>query len=401
MKDLKKKVIYISNVNMKGRFLPGVVEKMKGQLAAFRNQGFETDLLYPAGDGTIVIERQEGTDQVFKGSREKFPDRNIFAKIRRHISVILFGSMDFADCTDSILNSGYDAVYLRFFLPGRDLIRFFKRMKKHSEKTVLLLEYPTLNVKASFTMDLARKINYIVNHGRVQKLNTLADYLITLTRDKVLFGRPAVFMANGIQLRGIVPVLPAPLTDTITILGVASDCAFYHGFDKVIKGIAAHQALNPETRVKFRIISNPLSKNVDVLKSLVAELRVNEWVSFEPVMTRKELERVYGEVHIGMGTLALHRIGLQDNYSLKHREYAAFGLPFIMSRGDEHFEHSPFVLTVERDEEPLSVQKIVEFYKSIRDHYPDYPQRFRESVEKLITWEAQMQGVFDVIEKGK
>ncbi|MBI3139769.1 MAG: hypothetical protein HYZ15_14420 [Sphingobacteriales bacterium] len=401
MKELKKKVIYISNVNVKGPFLPGVVEKIKGQLAAFRNHGFEIDLLYPAGDGTVVIEKQDGTASVFKGAREKYPDRNIFAKIRRHISVTWYGSINFTACSGSILDSGYDAVYLRFYMPGRDLISFLKKIKKRSGKTVILLEYPTLNVKASFVADLPRRINYFFNQGRVQKLNDLADYLITLTKDRVLFGRPAVFMANGIELKGIIPVNPTPFTDTIIILGVASDCAFYHGFDKVIRGIAAYNTLNSEVKVKFRIISNPLSKNVDALKSLTAELGMNEWVSFEPVMTRKELEKVYSEVHIGMGTLALHRIGLQDNYSLKHREYAAFGLPFIMSKGDEHFEYSPFVLTVERDEEPLPVQKIVAFYKDIRERYPDYPNRFRESVEKQITWEGQLQGVFDVIEKGK
>lgn len=397
MKGQKKKVIYISNVNLEGLFLLGVVEKIKGQLIAFRNAEFEIDVLYPKNDGTVIIEKSDGQKKIYEGSRENFSGNGFISKVLRHFKVTFFGSINFKYCQKDIFKAGYDAVYLRFFLPGSDLIKFLIKLKTKSKKTVLLLEYPTLNVKTLYQTDLARRVSYFFNQRNINRLNELSDYIITLTRHSELFGKPALFMPNGIALSEIEPVPVPSFTNQLVILGVASDINFYHGFDKVIKGLSLYTKTNSQVKILFRLISNPLSKNLAELRALAKDSGVEEFVCFESPKTRRELAEVYKQVHLGMGTLALHRVGLTDNYSLKHREYAAFGLPFIMSKGDFHFENSPFVLVEERNEEPLDIQHIVAFYTSLRNRYPDYPQEFRKSVEHLITWEAQMKEVFDVI----
>lgn len=397
MKGQKKKVIYISNVNLEGRFLLGVVEKIKGQLLAFKNSGFEIDVLYPRGDGTLIIESNDGQKKNYEGCRENFSNNSLLSKILRHIKVTFFGSINFKYCQEDILNAKYNAVYLRFFLPGSDLISFLNNLKVASKETVVMLEYPTLNVRTLHQADLPRRISFFFNRKKIDRLNSLTDYIITLTRHSELFEKPAIFMPNGIELGEIEPVPVPAFNNQLVILGVASDINFYHGFDKVIKGLSLYAKNYSQVKVLFRLISNPLSNNLAELRKLAKESGVEEFVCFESPKTRKELAEVYKQVHLGMGTLALHRVGLTDNYSLKHREYAAFGLPFIMSKGDFHFEHSPFVLVEERNEEPLDIQRIVTFYTSLRNRYPDYPQEFRKSVEHLITWEAQMKEVFDVI----
>lgn len=398
---MKKKVLYISNINLKGPFLLGVVEKIKGQVAAFADAGFSIDTLSVEDKDTIVFSREDGSREQYKGYLNEMNFTGILSKIIRRLQVIWYGNINLDDCEKRIVEEQYDAVYLRFFLPGADLIRGLKRLRKKCPHTLILLEYPTLNVKEAFDKDVVRKISYACNAARIKKLNRLSDYIITLTKDKELFGRPAVFMANGIDLSGIKPVPVPAFTNTVVLLGVASDCAFYHGFDKVIRGLSAYHKKGSPIHVLFRIVSNPLSTNVTRLKALAKELNAEEEVSFELPMTRQQLAAEYGKVHLGMGTLALHRIGLNDNYSLKHREYAAFGLPFIMSKGDEHFENSPYVLVEERNEEPLDIQQIVDFYLRLRQSHPDYTSDFRRSMEQVINWQAQMKEVFTVINKGK
>ncbi len=399
MLDKKKKILYISNVNLDGPFLPGVIHKIVGQEKAFKNGGFEIDSLYPGDNKIVTIKKSNGEKLIFKGSRDAYTKGSFFSKLIQHYQISHFGSIDFSNCFSAIENANYDVIYLRFYLPGKDLIVFLEKIKKACANIIILLEYPTLNIKNLFSTNIVRRISYFMNRNRVQRLNRLADYLITLTKDKSLFGKPAIFMANGIAVDDIKPVEAPPFSHQIVLLGVASDCAFYHGFDKVIKGLSIYKKREYKVVVSFRVISNPLSKNVDYLKSIVKELDVEDLVSFELPKTREELTDEYRKVHIGMGTLALHRINLQDNYSLKHLEYAAFGLPFIMSKGDEHFEGSPFVLTIERDEEPLDIKQIVDFYCSLRRKYPCYPQEFRKSVEGHITWEAQLTNVFATINK--
>lgn len=399
MPERKKKVLYISNVNLEGPFLPGVIYKIIGQELAFKNSGYEIDLLYPGHNNLITIKKDKGQKLLFKGARDTYKEGGIISKIFHHYQNLNFGTINFSECMDDIITAQYDVIYLRFYLPGRDTISFLKKIKKACPQIIILLEYPTSNIENLSRANLVSRVGHSMNRKKIQELNQLADYLITLTRDKALFGKPAIFMANGIDLDSITPVSVPVFNNKIILLGVASDCAFYHGFDKVIKGLALYTKEKKEVEFLFRIITNPLSRNVDELKNLSKELGVEHMISFELPRPRNKLGEEYKLVHMGMGTLALHRVGLMDNYSLKHREYAAFGLPFIMSKGDDHFEDSPFVLTVDRDEEPLDIQQVVDFYLSLRKKYPSYPQEFRKSVEGHITWDAQLKNVFAIINK--
>ncbi|MBK9660516.1 MAG: glycosyltransferase [Chitinophagaceae bacterium] len=392
-----KKVIYISNVNLEGTFLPGVILKIRGQEASFKNAGFKIDVLYPGENNTIVIQKHTGEKQMFKGGREVRPGGSVFSKISSHYQVSWHGSIDFTDCFATIAAENYDAIYLRFYLPGKDLIDFLEKIKKACPRLIVLLEYPTLNIKELFKSSLVRRVTYSINQRRIEKLNQLSDYFITLTKHKELFGKPAIFMANGLAMDDIKPVEVPLFNKEIILLGVTGDCAFYHGYDKILKGLSFYNNSNTGCKVKVKIISNPLSTYVDELRTMAEKLGISNLVTFELPKNRKELAIEYQRSHMGIGTLALHRINLMDNYSLKHREYAAFGLPFIMSKGDEFFENSPFVHTVERDDEPINIQQLVDFYLSLRQEHPSYPGDFRKSVEQQISWEAQLKNVFEVI----
>ena len=83
----KKKVIYISNVNLEGVFLPGVIHKINGQEKAFRENGFETDLLYPADQGKIVLKKHKGERLLFKGGREVEIKAPFYRKLVQHYKV--------------------------------------------------------------------------------------------------------------------------------------------------------------------------------------------------------------------------------------------------------------------------------------------------------------------------
>lgn len=397
----KEKILYISNVDMAGKFIPGVIEKIRGQAGAFRRAGFSLDILYPTNEGNIIIEKEDGSRSVYKGARPFYTNKGLLSKLLLHLRLAWFGPINFSYCGKDIMAAGYKGVYLRFYLPGQGLINFLKKLRSGNKNIILLLEYPTLNVKQVLKGDITRRVSYFINQQRIRTLNRLSDYIVTLTRDRKLFGKPALFMPNGLDVSKI-SVLPVPaFEDPIILLGVASDCAHYHGYDKIIKGLHLYKNSGNRPGVRFIIVSSLLGHNISNLRRMAAEYNLQNEVEFLDSMNRQELEAQYKKVHLGVGTLALHRVGLMDNYSLKHREYAAFGLPFVMSRGDEIFEKSPYVMTVERDEEPLDIKKLVSFYLRIRQTDLNYTAAFRKSTEQLIIWDAQLNEVFEVFKKGK
>ena len=392
--NTQKRILYISNVDLSGKFIPGVIEKIKGQTAAFRRNGFSVDVLYPTNSGLLVIEKEDGSRLTFKGANPFYTSKGLLHKLVLHLRLAWIGNINFRYAEKAILGAMYDGIYLRFYLPGSGLIRFLKKVKSQRNKPLLLLEYPTLNVNQIIKDDLARRVSYIINEGRIKKLNQLSDYIVTLTKDRKLFGKPALFMPNGLDLTKINVLRKPELTNTIILLGVASDCAHYHGYDKVIKGMYEYKKAGLLPMVRFRIISSLLGHNIEFLRNLIKEFGLEDDVVFLDIMERKESEKQYQQVHIGVGTLALHRVGLMDNYSLKHREYAAFGLPFVMSKGDDVFEQSPFVMTVERNEEPIDIAALVKFYTGIWNKETEYTTNFRASMENLITWDAQLMEIF-------
>src|SRR5207249_2857500 len=65
------------------------------------------------------------------------------------------------------------------------------------------------------------------------------------------------------------------------------------------------------------------------------------------VLDRAQLHRLLAQVDVGVGTLALHRKGLEEASALKVREYLALGLPVVLGNADTDFpDGADFLLRV-------------------------------------------------------
>ena len=96
---------------------------------------------------------------------------------------------------------------------------------------------------------------------------------------------------------------------------------------------------------------------------------------------------------MGIGSLARHRSGITHIKTLKNREYAARGLPFIYSEMDSDFEGKPYILKAKADESPIEIPAILEFHRG----QTLSPCQIRESVLSL-SWESQMSKVLSEID---
>jgi hypothetical protein len=101
---------------------------------------------------------------------------------------------------------------------------------------------------------------------------------------------------------------------------------------------------------------------------------------------------VFNRADLGIGSLARHRSNVTYIKTLKNREYAARGIPFIYSETDTDFENMPYILKVPADESPIDIKKIIKKYFLISET----PEQIRNSVCHL-SWRSQMQKVIDSI----
>lgn len=93
----------------------------------------------------------------------------------------------------------------------------------------------------------------------------------------------------------------------------------------------------------------------------------------------QDAETIMATCHAGIGTLALHRKGMQEGLPLKNRRYLAMGLPIIYAHDDPDMpDASPFLLKLPNREDNIKIHylKVSRFVRQIRD-IPDLRAKVR------------------------
>ena len=107
----------------------------------------------------------------------------------------------------------------------------------------------------------------------------------------------------------------------------------------------------------------------------------------------EQLDEVFNCCDFAIGSLGRHRSGITHIKTLKNREYACRGIPFIYSECDSDFDNQPYVLKAPADESPIAIDSIIDFVNRCKLK----PEDIRKTVEHL-TWKQQMQRVIDELE---
>jgi hypothetical protein len=145
------------------------------------------------------------------------------------------------------------------------------------------------------------------------------------------YGRPGCVVANGIDLASVTPA-PPPANDRPHLVFVGHPASPWHGLDQ-LEHLAAEQE-------HWRIdVIGPSPDELSMgLPNLIAH------GPLEQAACRMLLAK--GDAAIG--SLALHRVGIEEASTLKVREYLAIGLPVILGYRDTDFpDGAPFILRLE------------------------------------------------------
>ena len=110
---------------------------------------------------------------------------------------------------------------------------------------------------------------------------------------------------------------------------------------------------------------------------LMEKYNIKKHVIFHGQLFGDELTKVFNQCQFAIGSLARHRSGITVIKTLKNREYATRGVPFIYSEQDSDFDDQPYVLKAPADESPVEIQQIIDFVSSVQMH----PKEIRLTVE--------------------
>ena len=293
-----------------------------------------------------------------------------------------------------ILANNIEFVYIRsFYNTNPSLLRMLKRLKKANVKVVM--EIPTypydIEVKSS-SLSLSNRMIFFVNKLYRNSLKKYLTKIVTFSDYKEIHGVKTINISNGIDFDCIKQKSnKKELSNMIRLLGVA-EIHYWHGYDRLIKGLAEYyKSKVADVEVSFDIVGGGVPSEVSMLKKLTKDLDLDKYVFFHGESSGEELDDFFEKSDFGIASLGRHRSGITKIKTLKTREYAARGIPFVYSETDEDFDNMPYILKAPADESPIDVNKIVSFYESLKIS----PSEIRGTIINTLSWRVQMQKVID------
>ena len=210
----------------------------------------------------------------------------------------------------------------------------------------------------------------------------ITQYEIVRARDPE---KPHLTIGNGFLVQSV-PVRGAPdYTDNDLHLLCVANVSRWHGLDRLLRGLATYSGT---PKVILHIAGD--GAELPHLQQLTDELGISDRVVFHGFTTGKDLDTLFDQCHIAVGSLGIHRIGLKEASILKAREYCARGIPFIYGITDPDFPPDfPYILHVPADESPIDIEQVLAFAKEVYAD-PDHPQKMRLYAEEHLDWSVKM-----------
>jgi glycosyltransferase involved in cell wall biosynthesis len=353
----------------------GISKKMLAQIKGLRQNGHEVHVCY--------------YDLAADGSRCRYVDEEVICNYGKGRWATLLQRMDYRCVNDYCREHQIELVYVRCFMNASPFnIRLFRQLRADGIKAVM--EVPTYPYDGEFaSLPLKYRVEHIFDKLFRNQLVSYMTAIVTFSDEPRIFGQRTIRISNGVDFDMLPLHKPITTTNGIHLIGVA-EVHPWHGFDRLIAGLGEYYRQGGKQQVVFHIVGGVSDSMMHDFRSIIEQYNIKDKVLFHGKLFGAQLDEVFAQCHFAIGSLGRHRSGITRIKTLKNREYAARGIPFIYSEEDSDFDQQPYVLKAPADESPIDIEKIILFQST---HHEE-PAAIRQSVDYL-SWKAQMQRVLE------
>ena len=275
--------------------------------------------------------------------------------------------------------------YIRYWWSDIWVIDYLEKQKSKKIKSVL--EFPTIPYDGQCTGSVEDMYYRKQLHNYIDCCTTYANF------DKV-FDIPCITLVNGVDMSNQPEKKYRKKDGTIVLLAVAT-LAKWHGYERVIKGLYNYYADGGERNIIFNIVGN--GEQIQYYKEIVDKYQLFGHVIFHGQLIKEQLDEIYDNSDIAIGSLGFYKIGIESGAPIKLREYCARGIPFIYGYDDVSFgENNYFAYQVSNDETPIDMRNIIELYEAMYDGR-DFIKDMRAYTVSNLTWDSIMRPVVNYL----
>ena len=357
----------------------GISKKIHYQVKGLKENGHDVRLCYYDFDE--------------RGHRCRYVDGEIIKDYGTGSWAAIRQRVDYSCVYDYCVREDIEFVYARCFQNANPwLISFFKKLRKAGVHAVT--EIPTYPYDEEFknfdwNARLGLKIDQLFRHRLYKQM----DALVTFSDAERIFGQRTIRISNGVDFDSIPLHQPSSVSQQLSelhLIGVA-EVHPWHGFDRVMKGIGEYYKNKGTRDVFFHVVGgvHPHRMKED-FTPIIQQYGIQNRIIFHGLLFGDELTEVFNQCQFAIGSLGRHRSGITVIKTLKNREYATRGIPFIYSEQDSDFDQQPYVLKAPADDSPINIRQVIDFV----ENFSMEPEEIRRTVGQL-RWKIQMQRVVD------
>ena len=356
----------------------GISKKIHYQVKGLRQNGHEVHLCYYDFDP--------------RGHRCRYVGNKVIADYGTGALAAILSRTQLDCIYNYCVENAIEMVYARSFMNANPiLVRLFDKLNKRGIKCIT--EIPTYPYDSEFKgYPLKYKIPLYIDKLFRKALAKKMEAIVTFSNEETIFGKRTICISNGIDLDSI-PIHNPKKQNDIHLIAVA-EIHYWHGFDRLVAGMGEYYKLNPDARkVFFHVVGweddrGTTSNGYLTVEQTAKKYNIGQYVVNHGKLFGDKLDEVFNQCVFAIGSLGRHRSGITNIKTLKNREYAARGIPFIYSETDNDFEDKPYIIKAPADESPVNIRQIIDFI----DTHDVNPTEIRNTVEHL-SWRFQMEKV--------
>ena len=371
-RNMKKVLVFAATIQLSLTKQTGIMKKVFAQASAF--ESFFDVYMWGFARNEIVY--------YHKG--EIVSVTHFSSKVDRRIKYFKF-------LTDFTIKNKAFSFYFRYASTDFFLLNTLRKLKKNG--IINLIEIPTYPYKGEYKETFKNRLIYLLDSLLRFRLKKYVSRVIIFSENpKIVYGIPTINTMNGVDASSIKPIAICTPHNCINLIAVASMLP-HHGFDRLIEGLRVYYSnrYNDEI-VSFHVVGD--GPKLKEYKDLCKKYNIEQYVIFHGQKSGNDLDVVFEQSDIAVGSLGLHRIGINEGSTLKNREYAVRGLPIIYSTFDSFLKDSRFCVIFPPDDNPIDISRIVVFWKSIKET-PNLHKIIRDEAIKKCDMKITMSPVMN------
>ncbi len=280
---------------------------------------------------------------------------------------------EYEDALEAIVQQGFiDFFYFRGHVLDRKFLWFLAELKKRNPLCKIVFEIPTYPNGSELLKNKTMWPWYFKNIFNRSKLKQYVDRIATYSDDNTIYEIPTLRIKNGIGKEDF-PDFSSLVSNSkdrsqATHLVAVASFQKAHGYDRVIKGMEKYYKQKHARDYILHFVGD--GRPLKLYRRLVERSGLEKYVVFHGRKEGDELEAIYRDMDIGLGSFADYRNGVFLSSALKIREYLAHGLPIVSGIKEDVFDgDEEFYLQFPNNASIIDFERIDIFYQGLTLEY--------------------------------